>query len=226
VSALLAPASLAQAHELWLDREAGAYVLYQGHRSGAHVGEEHVPYGRGFVRTARCADEQGSQHPLSVVGEYPVRLLGDCAAVLLEVSSGYWTKTAWETRAVPKTGIAGVLRSWRADEVVKRIDRWSGTLALTLSAGLELSPLENPLTLKPGDKLRLRVSYQGKPRAQVPVAYDGHTRGASGEDGVVVLSLRRGGLQSLSASIELPLADGLADTLLLASTLNFVLPAQ
>ena len=78
---LLAPAVPAAAHDLWLEREAGAYVLEQGHRTGAHAGAERVPYAAGFVQQALCADAQGRTRTLAVAGGYPARIAGDCAAL-------------------------------------------------------------------------------------------------------------------------------------------------
>lgn len=220
---LTAPAA---AHELWLERDGDALLLQQGHRSGAHAGEARVPYAAGFVREAACVDEAGARRPLPVAAATPARLPGDCPALVLQASSGYWTKTAWETKNVAKTGIAGVLRSWRADETVTHLARWSPAFAGPPAGGLAVVPLEDPFRLAVGDKLRVRVSVDGRPRAGVPVAYDGATRGASGDDGVVVLRLRRGGLQMISASLETPLADGRADLRIETATLNFELPAR
>jgi nickel transport protein len=223
---LLAPALPAAAHDLWLEKEGGGHVLLQGHRSGAHAGAERVSYAPDFVQQALCADTQGRTKPLVVAAGYPAKIQGDCAALLVAASSGYWTKTAWETRNAPKTSISGVLKSWRSEDSVKRIDRWSAALAQPLGRGLEISPVDDPFRLGVGDKLRLRVTLEGRPRADVPVAYDGATRGATGEDGTVVLKIRHGGLQMIAASLETPLEDGKADTLIRATTLNFELPGK
>ncbi|MCK6383001.1 MAG: DUF4198 domain-containing protein [Rhodocyclaceae bacterium] len=223
---LLAPALPAAAHDLWLEKEGGGHVLLQGHRSGAHAGAERVPYAAGFVQQALCADAQGKAKPLTVAAGHPAKLSGDCAALFVAASSGYWTKTAWETRNAPKAGIAGVLKSWRAEDSVKRLNRWSAALARPLTAGLEITPVDDPFRLGVDDKLAVRVTLGGKPRAGVPVAYDGATRGATGDDGTVVLRIRHGGLQMIAASLESPLEDGQADTLIRATTLNFELPGK
>jgi nickel transport protein len=223
---LLAPAVPAAAHDLWLEREAGAYVLQQGHRTGAHAGAERVPYAAGFVQQALCADAQGRTRPLAVAGGYPARIAGDCAALFLAASSGFWTKTAWETKNAPKAGIAGVLKSWRSEDSVKRVERWSAALAQPLTPGLEITPVDDPFRLGVDDKLTVRVTLGGRPRAGVPVAYDGATRGATGEDGTVVLKIRHGGLQMIAASLETPLDDDKADILIQATTLNFELSAK
>ncbi len=223
---LLAPALPAAAHDLWLEREAGGHVLQQGHRTGAHAGAERVPYAAGFVQQALCADAQGRTKPAAVTGGYPAKIAGDCAALIVAASSGYWTKTTWETKNAPKAGIGGVLKSWRSEDSVKRLNRWSAALAQPLTPGLEITPVDDPFRLGVDDKIAVRVTLGGKPRADVPVAYDGATRGATGEDGTVVLKIRHGGLQMIAASLETPLDDGKADTLVRATTLNFELPAK
>lgn len=223
LSFLALPAS---AHDLWLEKEGAGHVLLQGHRTGAHAGAERVPYAPGFVTQALCADGRGGLKPLAVAEAYPLRLAGDCAVLFAAASSGYWTKTAWETRNAPKAGIAGVLKSWRSEDTVKRLNRWSAALANPLSQGLEITPVDDPFRLGVDDKLRVRVTLAGQPRAGVPVAYDGATRGSTNEDGTVVLKIRHGGLQMIAASLETPLSDGLADTLIQATTLNFELPAK
>lgn len=216
----------AAAHDLWLEKEGGGHVLLQGHRTGAHAGAERVPYAAGFVQQALCADAQGKAKPLTVAAGYPAKLAGDCAALFVAASSGYWTKTAWETKNVPKTGIPGVLKSWRSEDSVKRLNRWSAALAQPLTPGLEITPVDDPFRLGVDDKLTVRVTLGGKPRAGVPVAYDGATRGATNDDGTVVLKIRHGGLQMIAASLETPLDSGQADTLIRAATLNFELPAK
>lgn len=231
---LLAPALPVAAHDLWLEKEAGGHVLRQGHRTAAHAGAERVPYAPDFVKQALCFDEHGKPASLAAAATYPLRLAGDCAVLFVAASSGYWTKTAWETKNVPKAGISGVVKSWRSEDSVKRVNRWRAALAQPLARGLEIAPLDDPFRLGVDDKLSLRVTLDGKPRAGVPVAYDGATRGATGEDGTVVLKIRHGGLQMIAASIETPLdddrrksaSDGKADMLIRATTLNFELPEK
>ncbi len=223
---LLAPALPAAAHDLWLEKEGGGHVLLQGHRTSAHAGAERVPYAADFVKQALCFDERGKSRPLAVAAAYPARIAGDCAVLFIAASSGYWTKTAWETKNAPKTGIAGALKSWHSEDSVKRLNRWSARLAKPLTPGLEITPTDDPFRLGVDDKLRVRVTLDGLPRAGVSVAYDGATRGATGEDGTVVLKIRHGGLQMIAASLETPLEDGQADTLVRAATLNFELPGK
>lgn len=213
----------AAAHDLWLEREGSALVLYQGHRHSSHAGQEVVPYDPAAVREALCLDAKGQTQPLRLGTNHPVRIEGDCDALLVAISTGYWTKTAWETKNVPKTGVSGVVKSWLSEETVKRLDRFTPAAGKALSDRLEITPLTDPLALSPGDKLTVRVSFAGKPLARVPVAYDGDVRGATAEDGSIALRLRHPGMQVISASVESPLADGKADSVIRAATLHFEL---
>lgn len=210
------------AHDLWLEREAAAVTLYQGHKHSSHGGAETIPYEPAFVRDALCLEANGRTKPLPPAKTAPWRTTTtDCAAIRVAASSGYWTKTPWETRNVAKTGVAGAIKSWLSEESVKRIDRWTPGTDRPLSDGLEITPTVDPLVLKPGDKLIVLVTENRQAKAGVPVAYGGDTRGATGADGRIAIRLRQGGLQLIAASIEVPLADGKADVAIKSAVLQF-----
>lgn len=210
----------ALAHDLWLEAEKGALVLYQGHRHSAHAGSDQEPYDPAIFQGARC----GSTLVQPLSRSYPLRFAGDCPRLQLSLSSGYWTKTPWETRNTPKTGVSGVLKSWRSEERLTRLGRWDNQLAQPLGEGLEVLPASDPFSLKPGEKLLVRVFDGGKPAADVAVAYGDSTRGSTGPDGSINLRLRHWGVQLISASRETPLDDGKADRLVRSATLQFELP--
>lgn len=215
--------SSAHAHDLWLEKSGKHLTLYQGHRHSAHAGAETMAYGNKFVTAAKCLDERGAARPLAIAGTSPWMAAGDCAALLLELSSGYWSKTPWETRNVPKNEAHGAIRSWLSKDSLKRLERWSTAFVQPLGQGLEIVPTTDPFALKPDDKLVVRVLRDGKPVAGVPVAYHGDTRGETDSDGRIAIRLRHGGVQLISASIEVPLKDGKADVEILAATLQFEL---
>lgn len=219
----LACIPLAQAHDLWLEKSGKHLTLYQGHRQSAHAGAETLDYGKHFVTAATCLDARGAKRPLAVAGTVPWTASGDCAALQIEMSSGYWSKTPWETRNVPKTEVTGAMKSWLSKDSLKRLEQWSVPFAQPLGDGLEIVPTSDPFMLKPDDKLVVRVFLAGKPHANVPVAYHGDTRGATDPDGRIAIRLRHGGVQLISASVEIPLKDGKADVEVRAATLQFEL---
>jgi nickel transport protein len=211
------------AHDHWLERETGTYTLFQGHRHSAHAGAETLAYPPENVKTALCLETTGNIRTLAPGKTYPVSFTANCSALLVSIASGYWTKTVSETVNKPKTGLAGVTKSWFSEESVKRIDGWSNTLASPLGSGLEISPLTDPFRVAIDEKLTVVVSENRKPKAGVAVAYQGDTRGVTDVDGRIAIRIRHSGLQLITASSETPLEDGKADTLIRATALQFEL---
>lgn len=209
------------AHDLWIDRNGSNHTLYQGHVHSAHIGAAVVPYNPAIVASVLCQKTGGSATAMAFSSTHPVKFTGNCASVLVSVSSGYWTKTVWDTKNTPKIGISGVLKSWKSEESVKLINQWTPASTRPVTKGLEITPLSDPFKLAVGDKITVLVTDNGKPKAGVPVAYQGNTRGTSGDDGRISLRIRKVGMQLISASTETPLADGKADLLIRATTLQF-----
>jgi len=224
VLTLLLGASAATAHDYWLEPEGQDYLLYRGHRYSQHQGAAVVPYEPSIVSTTFCVDATGRQKRVSASHSYPVRIPGPCAAVLVEADSGYWTQTLTGTKNQPRDQVFGALRSWRAVEGVKRIESWKPAMKRPVSDGLELVSTTDPFALRPGDKLRLLVTWKGRPRGGVAVAYDGDPRGVSGRDGRINIRLRHGGTQVITASVDEPSNDPKSDKLVRSTALMFDLP--
>ncbi len=220
----LAIAPMAAAHDLWIEREGDAHRLMYGHERSGHAGERELEYRPEIVRQARCFDVAGNERPARASDSYPVVLRGDCAASWFWLDSGYWSKTPYGTKNLPRHQAGTTLDSWRSAEGIKRLDRWSTALARPLTTELELTPLRDPLALRPGDKLRLRVWLRGRPAAGVTVAYFGSPRGVTDADGYVNVTLRQPGFQLIQASVERPIDDLGAEREILASSLQFQLP--
>ncbi|NWG32020.1 MAG: DUF4198 domain-containing protein [Rhodocyclaceae bacterium] len=224
VAGLILCMTPALAHDLWLEKSGKQITLFQGHRHSAHAGAETIAYGKDFVTAATCLDARGAKRPLAILGTSPWTASGECAALLVEASSGYWSKTPWETKNAPKHEVPGAIKSWRSLESLERLETWSAAFSQPLGVGLEIVPGADPFALRPGDKLTVRVFLDGKPQASVPVAYHGETRGETDADGRIAIRLRHNGLQLISASLERPLKDGRADVEIRAATLQFELP--
>jgi nickel transport protein len=216
--------SPAAAHDYWIERAGDEYVLYQGHVYSTHKGEDRVPYDPAIVKRVACIRPEGDVAAPEPGRTYPVRVSGRCAAVLIDASSGYWTQTLTETVQNRKTEVRGALRGWLSEEAVKRIDAWIPSVAQPITDGFELVPLENPLALKPGDKLRVSATWRGQPRRGVAVAYDGDMRGVTGADGQANIRIRHGGVQMLSASFEETVREPNADKVVRGTILQFTLP--
>lgn len=236
IAALLAalpclPATPALAHDPWIERAGDTLTLLYGHvlgdLNGNHGGAKQVEYRPDTVKRAACFDTAGGKLPARAGTRYPVTLDSpgaDCAASYFLLSSGYWSKTPYGTKNLPKDQAGAVLDSWLSWEGIKRIDRWGEALARPLSPDLELAPARDPLALHAGDKLPVRAFFQGQPVAGVTVAYFGKPRGVTDADGRVNIRLAQPGLQMIQASLERPLGDAKADKAIHAATLQFELP--
>jgi nickel transport protein len=209
-------------HDLWIERAGGAYTLYYGHKHSGHGGDKVIPYGPAFVTRAQCFDAQGQVNQ-EAKGGSPFRLEGECAALTIAASSGYWSKTPKGTQNVPKDEARQVVKSWLSLEWVKRLDAWSPALARPLTQGLELIALEDPLHLAKGDKLRLQLTLDRQPVAGATVTYDGEPRGLTDEEGRINLRVQHGDYQMISAGITRPRPSPQADEEVLATALVFEL---
>lgn len=118
------------------------------------------------------------------------------------------------------------IKSWLSYESVKRIDGWDAKLARPLTQGLEITPLDDPLRLHEGEKVRLVVTFEGRPIEGAAVAYDGKPRGATGADGRINIRIRHAGFQIIQASLTLPSAAPEADEVVHTANLNFELPRE
>jgi nickel transport protein len=232
---LLVLAGQASAHDLWLEREGEGFGLYYGHKHSGHAGVKLMKYEPEWVREALCFDAAGRKLAFQSAQSfrspqspptYPYRIPRECAAACVLTSSGYWTKTPYGTENRPKADVRMPIKSWLSVESVKRIDRWSAELAEPLTAWLEMTPLVDPGSLREGKKLRLSVSFDGRPVEGVVVSYDGKPRGTTGSDGRINIRVRHGGFQVIQASLTLPDASGKADEVIHAANLNFELPEE
>jgi hypothetical protein len=224
----LGPMAGARAHDYFFTRDGGDLVLEQGHEASAHDGDT-VPYDASIVQHARCLGSDGPLVTLPRPTVSPARFAGDCALLYAATSSGYWSQTAAGIVNAPKTKVDGAWHSWSSDESIKLIERWlpaagaplGADLDLGLGLGLELTPAENPLRLRRGDKLAVRVTWRGEPRAGVTVAYDGEPRGVTDESGAINIRLRHGGRQLISAGFDEPLDSDEADSAVHVTVLQF-----
>ena len=222
ITCLLASLSLpVLAHDLWVERSGASHTMAYGHERSAHDGAARLDLKSETVKAALCLGADGQ--PVKAERR-PLGLKGDCAASQFLVSSGYWSKTPYGTKNLPKAEAGAVLESWLSVETVKRIDRWGAALARPFGQELELAPTDDPLRLKAGDKLRVRAWFQGKPAVGVTVAYFGKPRGVTDEQGYVNVRLQQPGFQLLQGSLERPLNDGKADKAIHAAALQFELP--
>lgn len=226
LAGLVVGSAAVSAHDLWIEPEAGGYrVLYGHHPRVSHEGARELPYAADTVKSVVCLDAAGARRPATVGSSSPVRIEGDCAVLYVLTSSGYWTKTTAGTRNLRKTEAASPLAAWQSFESVKHLAAWGSAAAGPVGAPLEIVPEQDPLALRDGDKLGVRVLADGKPVAGAVVSYDGKTRGETGPDGRVNVRVRHGGLQLIQAAVRTPHPGPEADEVVHTTALTFALGA-
>ncbi|MBN2896486.1 MAG: DUF4198 domain-containing protein [Campylobacterales bacterium] len=192
------------AHDLWIDANA---TVHYGHIRHSHGGE-------------RIVKEEEIERTLCLRGGTIIpQSAPDCDALLVALRPVYYAKTPYGTQKLPKNEAKTVIKSWQSVESVKRLAGDAG--AAVLGSGLELSPSEPTGSLQTGDKVRLRVTFEGKPRSGVAVAYGERTIGESDQEGRINVRLREAGLQNIRATLRLE-GDGVrCDEIIHTTTLNW-----
>ena len=104
--------TLAYAHDLWIERTPEGLTVFYGHKHSGHGGDTIIEYLPDLVIRADCFDTAGERIDAGVTGSYPVRIAGDCAVTFVLTSSGYWTKTPYTTKNLPKTEVRDPIESW------------------------------------------------------------------------------------------------------------------
>ena len=216
---LLCTSFAAMAHDMWLELTPAGYELRLGHLHSDHALDSIDAYAAESVKGAVCAQSVGVKQLAG--GSSPYVMSGACDVVMLTYSSGYWTDHANGQSNTPKTAWNDSRKSWLSFEYLKHIEQWQAAYTQPVSAGLELSPQQDPLHVPPGEKLRFVLSYQGKPVSGVEVAFGGAFRGATDDTGSINLRIRSKGLQRVSATLEKAIADDKADTLIATTTLQW-----
>lgn len=221
VLVLVLASATAQAHDLWIERAPGGLAVCYGHARSQHEGAALIDLSPESVLRIDCFQGDGSRAEPALAHDGRVLITGGCAAAFVLVSTGYWTKTPVGTKNVSKREASQPIRSWRSVESAKRIDAWGDPFSRPLTRDFEITVLEDPLTLRPGSKIRLLVTLDGSPVKGAAVTYDGETRGVTGQDGRVNLKIRRAGFQVIQAGISTPLGSDEADETVYTTNLNF-----
>lgn len=209
------------AHDLWCEPSDSGLTLYYGHLLTDHAGTRQIEYAPGAIKRVDCFTLTGDSAAAHHTGDYPVRITTSCAVTCILTSTGYWTKTPYGTKNIPRREADYPIASWLSYESVKWIDAWSEALAHPLVSELDIVPLSDPGSLEPGKKIRLLVAFDGKPLEGAVVSYAGKPRGITGTDGTINIRIKQPGLQIIQTSHSVPLGTAEADSTIYTANLNF-----
>jgi len=214
---LLFPLSL-WTHDIWIEKQSDSFVLQYGHLhlTQEHQGRKVIPYDPNNIQEVIC--KNGSNiDALKREKHYPLTIYKKCDSLYIRLDNGYFTKTPYGIKNLPKNSVKMPLKSWRSYESVKRIEKGEDKV---LSNSLEILLLNSPKEI--GDKAHLQLFYQQKPIEGIAVAYDGKVRGVSDKNGKINIRIKHSGIQNIQATRKEPSAHSeLYDETIFTTTLNF-----
>lgn len=241
-------ANALQAHDLWITIEGTSSRNFRAALHYGHPGDISQLDPRKVYRF-EMLDHTGQPvsllNPLTpavekklVSADIPAKPGPKTAIFQAAFDDGFWSETddkRWYN--APKTAFAKVLDSAHYSNYAKYLatpdPQTTQGFDRAVGQRLEIVPLSNPLVLKPGDSLRLRVLYEGKPLAGARIEVgDGATphkeedipRYTTDGNGVAIVPIRKAGFVLLAVDHETQSPDSqLADKERMTATLGFVL---
>lgn len=212
-------ASVASAHDYWIERKADHYRLIYGH------GEQHVPYDPEQMKTISVYSLEGKPVPFrretSDKG-WIIRPQGPAALILVACDSGYWSKTIYGWKNLPRRKASRVVEAIRSYHYSKSIVSWSDVARKPITGmSLDIVPLKNPFDLQAGEALPLSVTYSGRPLAGAVIEGDHEKVAVTDGEGIAKVPLKKG-RRLLTVEHKEPIkGDPDADVLLVTTTLTF-----
>jgi nickel transport protein len=208
------------AHDFWIEKKGGEFMIVFGH------GTQRLEFEPSKVKAAKAFDLQGKEIGVNkekkgmgilLKTEEPPSLF------FVEIDDGYWSKTIYGWKNLPKRKASRVVESIRSFYYSKALLSWSEAVQKpVIDAKLDILPLENPFELKGGNVLPIQVLYQGKPIPGLEIEAGDHQKIATTDkEGVARLKLSKGH-QVLSVNYKETIKnDPDADSLSITSTLAF-----
>jgi uncharacterized GH25 family protein len=219
VLVVLTVSGQALAHDLWLEREGGGFVLRYGHRGG-----EALPLDASKLRTLTCRKAKGPAENLrraATVAPRQVSLTAACAVVSAFFDGGTYSLTPDGEKNLPKHQLPDAVKAWRSRQFAKWIDIRSPLAGQPLGDDFEIVPVTDLTKAKTGDKATFRVLLAGKPLAGAVLAIAHKPLGETDDDGQVRVKLRGTAVESVSASYRRAVKTAEADSEVFEASLTF-----
>lgn len=224
--ALLLHVPAAFAHGAWVAERWGDLGVVYGHGAGDD------PYDPAKITRVVAVDEKGVEVAVEIDRRARHAVLAPAsepAAIALEFDNGYWAEGAdgkWVNK--PKDAVPGARSAGHYVKNSLALVHAHGDLPAFPKQDLQIVPLANPIGLKAGDSLKLRVLFKGEPLAGIKVTLDyvnaaGLASAPTDTAGEVEVAIRNDGLNVLAVSHTVPLEnDPKADEIGYTATLSFV----
>ncbi len=217
---LLFQTSSASAHDFWIEQKGQDFMVVFGH------GAQREEFDVSKVKNVKAVDPQGKDVPFQKEKRdkgLALKMSGQPAAIIVEIDNGYWSKTIYGWKELPKRKASRVVEAIRSVFYSKTILSWSDTVQKASGgARLDIIPMKNPFDMKAGESVLLKVFLSEKPLSGAEVIGSEHAKlGTTDKDGMVKVPLTRGFNLVTVEHKERIKDDPDADALSLAATLTF-----
>ncbi len=207
------------AHDLWMERGAGGFILRYGHHGGAVL-----RLAAEKVKTLTCGKDKGRAENLraqAVVTPKAMSLQASCARVSAFLDGGFYSLTPDGEKNLPKHQAPDAVKSWRSQQFAKWIDVRSPLAGVPLGDAFEIVPVTDLTKVKTGDKATFRVLLAGQPLAGAVLAIDHKPLGESDDRGEARIRIRAPDVEQVSASFRRPVHSPEADHEVFEASLTF-----
>ncbi|MBI4699986.1 MAG: DUF4198 domain-containing protein [Deltaproteobacteria bacterium] len=218
LAGLLAP-GLARAHDMWIERGKGAFVLRYGHRGG-----ESLAIDAAKVKSLKCIAGGGpAKDVLGAASFSPkeVKAAAQCVAFSAVFYGGFFSLTPDGEKNLPKSQVPDAVKAWESKQFAKWVDARSPAAARIIGDELEIVPVTDLSQAKQGDKATYRVLVKGKPVSGAIAAIDHKPLGETDSAGEVRLRIRSASLEVVSATLRRRVSSPDADAQVFEASLSF-----
>jgi len=219
LAASLLAANVSMAHDYWIEKKGAGYAIVYGH------GEQRTEYDPSTVKNVTVFNAEGK--PVEFRKEMQGKVLmikpaGNVSLIIVDLDSGYWSKTIYGWKNLPKRKASRVVEALRSYHYSKSIITWGEAVQKPMEGiKLDIIPQRNPFYLKAGEVLPLRVFFENKPLAGATIEGDHEKVAVTDKDGIAKVPLKKE-RQLLTVERKEPLkGDPDADFISVTTTLTF-----
>jgi nickel transport protein len=217
--AMLTGSGVALAHDLWLERQDGAFLLRYGHHGGAVL-----PLMAEKVKTLTCRKDKGGAENLrakAVAAPNQLTIKATCAALSAFFDGGFYSLTPDGEKNLPKNQVPDAVKAWRSKQFAKWVDGKSPLVGQAQGDEFEIVPVTDLGKAKRGDKATFRVLLAGKPLPGAILAIDHKPLGETDDQGEARIRIRATDVEQVSASFRRPVKSAEADSEVFEASLTF-----
>jgi nickel transport protein len=210
---------VALAHDFWLERQGGAFLLRYGHHGG-----EALPLDASKTKSLSCRKGKGGVENLlraAVVSPRQLNLTASCAVLSAFLDGGFWSLTPDGEKNLPKNQVRDAVKAWRSKQFAKWVDVKSSVAGQAQGDEFEIVPVTDLAKVKTGDKATFRVLLAGRPLPGATLAIDHKPLGETDDQGEARIKIRATDVESVSASFRRAVKSAEADSEVFEASLTF-----